>query len=52
MEILTGSLESVLESFFGANIFVSVFSSAFLQYLWGMINTLQIIVLSALFDLN
>ena len=45
-------MESVLEGFFGANIFISLFSSGFLQYLWGMINTLQIIVLSALFDLN
>ena len=44
--------EDMLKAFFGANIFVSLFSSGFLQFLWGMINTLQVLVLTELFYID
>lgn len=39
----------MLGAFFGANAFVSFFAAYMLQYIWGMINALQMIVLTALF---
>ena len=41
--------ENALKAFFSANIFFSFFMATLLQYLWGMINTLQILVLTDLF---
>lgn len=41
-----------LMTFFGANVVLGIFSAGLIQYLWGMINTLQIIMLTSLFDLN
>ena len=52
MTALTKSIENFLLTFLGANIFLSLFSAYLLQHLWGMINTLQIIVLSSLFGLD
>lgn len=34
-----------------SNIFLSMFLAYLLQYLWGLINSLQVIVLGALLDL-
>ena len=39
-------------TFFSANMFVSIFSAGALQYLWGLINALQVLVLTALFQLD
>ena len=49
---LTEGIESALKSFLTANLFVSVFTAGMLQYLWSLINTLQIIVLTVLFMLD
>ena len=49
---LTEGIESALKSFLTANLFVSVFTAGMLQYLWSLINTLQIIVLTVLFVLD
>ena len=35
----------------GANIVVGLFMSGVLQYLWGMIHSLQMMVLTALFNI-
>lgn len=48
---LTKNTEAALQAFFSANIFVSIFSASMLQYLWSLINTLQIVVLTVLFKL-
>ena len=37
---------------FSANFVMSIFSSGFLQFLWSMINTLQIVMLTSLFNLE
>ena len=42
--------EDALQVFFGANLIVMLLSSGFLQFLWGLINTLQVLVLTALFE--
>ena len=44
--------EDVLTAFFSGNIFISFFTSNLLQYLWGLVNTLQIIVLMNLFNIE
>ena len=49
---LTQSAESAFKAFLTANIFVSIFSAGMLQYLWSLINTLQIVVLTVLFALD
>lgn len=36
----------------GTNIALSIFYSQMIQYMWGMINSLQMIVLTVLFDVN
>lgn len=46
------SAEDFLTAFFGANIALSFVSAGLLQYLWGLVNTMQIIVLTALFKLD
>ena len=43
---------SSLIAWFSANFFLSFFSSGFLQFLWSMINTLQIVMLTSLFNLE
>lgn len=50
-KIAEGS-ENTLKAFFSANIVLSFFMAGMLQYLWGMINTLQVIVLTGLFGLT
>lgn len=39
-----------LKVFLGTNLFVSIFLIGVLQYLWGLINTLQMIVLTVLLN--
>lgn len=39
-------------AFFSANAIVGIFSAYLLQHLWGMINALQMIVLTALFNVK
>ena len=36
----------------GTNFFLSIFMISMLQYMWGLINTLQMIVMTVLFSLN
>ena len=52
MQAITKGTENVLRSFFSANIAISFLSAGALQYLWGLINTLQMIVLTVLFQLD
>lgn len=49
---LAANTENALKAFFGANIIFSFFSAGMLQYLWGLINTLQMIVMTSLFQLE
>ena len=49
MKTLVKNTENAIKAFFSANIFLSFFTANLLQYLWGMINTLQVIVLTDLF---
>ena len=42
----------VIKAYFGANLLFSLFSAGALQYLWGLINSLQMIVLTALFAIK
>ena len=49
---MTQSAENMLAAFFGANVIFSLFSAGMLQYLWGLINTLQMIVMTSLFSLR
>ena len=44
--------EDILTAFLGGNIFIRFFTSNLLQHLWGLVNTLQIIVLMNLFSLE
>lgn len=44
--------DQALKYFVGSNIFMSFFLVNLLQYLWGLINTLQIIVMTDLFSLR
>lgn len=52
MATIVENLENFLVAFLSANLVFTVFSAYALQYLWGLINTLQIIVLSSLFGLD
>ena len=52
VEMITKKTDNALKVFFSANIFLSFFMASLLQYLWGMINSLQIIVLTDLFGLQ
>lgn len=45
-------MESGLLSFLGANFIVSILLSGLLQLLWGLINTLQLVVLTVLFNIQ
>ena len=47
-----GAASNALKSFLGGNLFVSLFSAGALQYLWGLINALQMIVLTVLFNID
>ena len=38
--------------FLGSNLILGIFLSFLLQYLWGLINALQVVVLTALFNLE
>ena len=44
--------EAMITTFIGSNIFSSIFLGGMLSYLWGLVNTLQIIVLTALFSVG
>lgn len=51
-ELAVNVIENAILGFFGANIFFSFFSAQLLQYLWALINALQILVMTILFDLS
>lgn len=51
-QALTDSVENGLMAFLAANFGLSLVFSSLLQYLWGLINTLQIVVLTVLFNLD
>lgn len=46
------NVKNALSAFLGANLVISLVSASLLQYLWGMINALQIVVLTVLFNLE
>ena len=46
---MTEKAENALKAFFSANIAMSLLIAGMLQYLWGLINTLQMVVLTSLF---
>ena len=52
IESVTSTAENALMVYFSSNAFISLFAAQFLQYLWGMINALQVIVFTALFNIN
>ena len=52
VKALAGQTENMLMTFLGANLALSIVSAGFLQYLWGMLNTMQIIVLTSLFEID
>ena len=52
IEVIASTAKSGLTAWFSANFFLSFFSSGFLIFLWSMINTLQIIMLTSLFNLD
>ena len=52
IESVTSTAENALMVYFSGNAFISLFAAQFLQYLWGMINALQVIVFTALFNIN
>ena len=52
IQAITEGTEDFLTGFFGANIFASLFTGGLLQFIWGMVNTLQIVVLTALFQVK
>lgn len=52
VEAVASSAQNTLMAYFGANIIFSILGSGLLQFLWGLINTLQIIMLTSLFDLH
>lgn len=41
-----------LQVFMSTNIFLSVFMFSLLQFLWGIVNTLQVIMLTLLFSVS
>lgn len=49
---VTETTVDFLKSFFAANFGLSIIFAGMLKFLWGMINTLQIIVLTVLFRLD
>ena len=51
VEAITSITENAILVFLGSNMALSFFSERFLQYLWELINTLQIMVIQVLFDL-
>ena len=52
IEQITELAENVLVVYVSSNAFLSLFFSQFLQHIWGMINALQIIVYTVLFNIN
>ena len=46
---IVDATQSTLKTIFGSSFLLSIFLAILLQYIWGMINTLQIIVLTCLF---
>ena len=41
-----------MKLFMGSNIFLSMFLIALLQFLWGFVNTIQVVVITVLFNVN
>lgn len=52
VEALTTTVKSTLTVVFSSNIVLTVFTSAVLFYLWGMINGLQLIAMTCLFKIR
>ena len=51
-KMMTETAGSLMVAFLSTNIFISIFSAGALQYLWGLINAIQIIVLTSLFRIT
>ena len=45
------AFEDAIKSVIGANVVLGLFIAGALQYMWGMIHSLQMIVLTALFNI-
>lgn len=52
MQVAEAAAGGFLKVFLGTNFFLSVFLIGVLQFLWGLINTLQMIVLTVLFSVD
>lgn len=50
--MVKSAVMTTLQGFFGANALAGLFGSYVLQFLWGLINTLQMIVVTAIFNLD
>ena len=51
VQTISDSFASAVKSIMAGNFFLSLILATALQYLWGMINALQLIVLGVFFDL-
>ena len=50
--VIAEAADNFLMGFFGANIFISILFMGILTYIWGLINTLQIIILTYLLNID
>lgn len=50
-QMITDLASDTVIMYFGSSVFLSVFFAGLMQYLWGMVNTLQIIVVTGLFTI-
>ena len=51
LESILDSTETGLMAFFASNAILGLVATSLLSFLWNLINTLQILVLTSLFDL-
>lgn len=52
IDTLTAATDDFFKTFFASNIFISIFSAGALQYLWGLVNVVQIVIMTSLFRLK
>ena len=52
MLLIIETTENIIKTFLGSNIFVSFFNAHALQYLWGMVNAIQMIIMTSLFKIS
>lgn len=52
IETASNVSQSVIISSVSTNLILSIFQAYVIQYLWGLINAIQIIMLTSLFDLQ